>query len=120
MSKGKVLLVEDAYINQVLVENILIDAGFDVLIVDDGEKAIEALQNDTFILMILDLMMPVMDGFTLLEKAKDKINFPVIVVTARSDYESIEKAIHLGANDYLIKPFNSKDFLNKVERLLAK
>lgn len=120
MNKGKILLVEDSHIIQILVDNLLTDIGYDVTIVSDGLQAIKVINAESPDLLILDLMMPVMDGFALLEKLKGKIKFPIIIVTARSDFESIEKCIHLGATDYLIKPFNSTDLINKVERILAK
>ena len=119
MSKRKILLVEDIYINQLMVETFLVDSGFEVKIADDGEKAIEAINIEEPDLVILDLMMPIMDGFSFLEYLKGKYTFPVIVVSARSDFDSIEKAIKLGAVDYLIKPFNPTDLINKVERLCA-
>lgn len=118
--KGNVLLVEDIYINQLVVESFLVEAGFTVKVVNDGEEAIESLNSSTPDIIILDLMMPVMDGFSFLAEIKGRTNFPILVVSARSDYESIEKAIELGASDYLIKPFNSKDLINKVERLCIK
>jgi len=120
MNRRKVLLVEDAYINQILVDNLLTEIGLEVKVVNDGEEAIAALKIEKPDLLILDLMMPIMDGFTLLEKLKGQIDFPIIIVSARSDFESIEKAIELGAADYIIKPFNSNDFINKVERLINK
>ncbi len=119
MNKCKILLVEDIYINQLMVETFLVDSGFEVKIVDDGEMALEAIKQEIPDLIILDLMMPVMDGFTLLEHLKGKYTLPIIVVSARSDFDSIEKAIQMGAADYLIKPFNPTDLINKVERLCA-
>ena len=118
--KGNVLLVEDIYINQIVVESFLVESGFRVTIVKDGEEAIESLAAETPDIIILDLMMPIMDGFSLLAKLKGQTDYPILVVSARSDFESIEKAIFLGAADYLIKPFNSKDLINKVERLCYK
>lgn len=119
MEKKKILLVEDSRIIQLLIQTILVDYGCDVQFVSDGKQAMDNLEKEKPDLLILDLMMPVMDGFTLLEKLEKPITFPILVVTARSDYESIGKAIELGAADYLIKPFNSSDLINKIERLLS-
>jgi len=111
-------LVEDAHINQLLAQSLLVEAGYSVSIAGDGRQAMDAIASSKPDLLILDLMMPIMDGFTFLERIRNRLDIPILVVSARSDIDSIEKAIELGAADYLIKPFNSSDLLNKVERLL--
>jgi len=120
MEKIKILLVEDAYINQILIDNILSEIGYEVIIAGNGLQALKEIEKSKPNLLILDLMMPIMDGFTFLKKVKKPFDFPILAVTARNDYESIEKAIKLGVSDYLIKPFNSNDLANKIERLLMK
>ncbi|MGD9977366.1 MAG: response regulator [Bacteroidales bacterium] len=119
MDTKKILLVEDSRIIQLLIQTVLSDYGCEVESVNDGEEALGALSKHKPDLLILDIMMPVMDGFTLLEKIDKPIGFPVLVVSARADYNSIGKALELGASDYLIKPFNSTDLINKVDRLLG-
>lgn len=119
MSKGKILLVDDLYTNQILILTLLQDEGYEVSAVGNGQEAIDTIQKQSPDLLILDLMMPVMDGFTLLKKLKGEVKFPIIILTARSDYESLEKAFELGAVDYIIKPFNLNDLINKVNRNLG-
>lgn len=119
MDTKKILLVEDSRIIQLLIQTVLSDYGCEVESVNDGEEALGALSKHKPDLLILDIMMPVMDGFTLLEKIDKPLGFPVLVVSARADYNSIGKALELGASDYLIKPFNSTDLINKVDRLLG-
>lgn len=119
MSKGKILLVDDLFANQILVLTLLENEGYEVSVVGDGEEAIHAIKKQKPDLLILDLMMPRMDGFTFMQKIKGEVDFPIIILTARSDFESIEKALELGAVDYLIKPFNSNDLINKVNRNLG-
>ncbi|MGE0077426.1 MAG: response regulator [Bacteroidales bacterium] len=118
MNKKKIVIVEDSYIIQLLIQTILVDYGYDLKFFYNGKDVLPTLKNDPPDLLILDIMMPVMDGFTLLEQIKTGNNYPILIVTARTDYTSIEKAMELGASDYLIKPFNAIDLINKVERLL--
>ncbi len=121
MDTKSILLVEDVYYNQVLVESLLADWGYAVDIVKNGAEALEIMKTKTYDLIVLDIMMPVMDGFKFLEVKKianDKTL--VIILTARNDIKSIQRALELGANDYVSKPFNSIDFRNKVSLLLEK
>lgn len=121
MVAKSILLVEDVYYNQVLVESLLVDWGYTVDIVKNGEEALDRLKVKSFDLIVLDIMMPIMDGFTFLdEKKKVDDKTPVIILTARNEMKSIQKALELGANDYVAKPFNSFDLRNKVAILLAK
>ncbi|MFP4555456.1 MAG: response regulator [Bacteroidales bacterium] len=119
MAAKKILLVEDIYFNQILIESLLVEWGYSVVIADNGSVALNMLQAETPDLIVLDLMMPVMDGFKFLEEKNGKRDkTPVIVLSARSDMESIQRAIGLGANDYITKPFNSSDLENKVKVFL--
>lgn len=121
MDKKKILLVEDIYFNQVLIESMLVEWGYEVQLASDGAEALELIKSNDFSLIILDLMMPVMDGFMFLEeKNKLGIHAPVVVLSARNDMESIERALKLGALDFITKPFNSSDLENKVRAFLAR
>ena len=119
MTSKRILLVEDIYFNQMLIESLLIEWGHEVAIDDNGSLALKRLETEEFDLIILDLMMPIMDGFKFLEtKGKSNNKIPVLVLSARSDMESIKKALELGAVDYVTKPFNASDLENKVKVLL--
>lgn len=121
MQTNRILLVEDIYFNQILMESLLADWGYSVKIVHNGAEGIEAIEKETFDLIILDLMMPVMDGFDFLKGKKEIKNTSlVLIVSARHDIESIERALSLGASDYMTKPFNSIDFENKIKLLINK
>ena len=119
MEKKSILLVEDIYFNQILIESMLQEWGYNVVLAGQGAEALECIKKENFSLIILDLMMPVMDGFKFLEE-KNNLgnNVPVVVLSARNDMESIEKALKLGAIDFIIKPFNSSDLENKVKAFL--
>jgi CheY-like chemotaxis protein len=115
MGPKHLLFVEDVYYNQVLIESLLIDWGYTVSIVKNGKEALSILEKERFDLIVLDIMLPVMDGYTFLdEKRKVGNPTPVIVLSARNDPKSILKALELGAIDYVCKPFNSFDLRNKI------
>lgn len=119
METVKILFVEDIYYNQVLVESILSDWGYKVVLAQDGNRALSILESEKFDLIVLDLMLPIMDGFKFLEeKKKLNINTPVIVLSARTDLESIRRALSLGAIDYITKPFNYSDLQNKIRAFI--
>lgn len=119
MAAKKILLVEDIYFNQILIESLLVEWGYSVITGDNGSVALDMMQGENPDLIVLDLMMPVMDGFKFLEaKAELGIKTPVVVLSARSDMESIQRALSLGANDYITKPFNSSDLENKLKVFL--
>ncbi len=121
MASKKILLVEDIYFNQILIESLLVEWGYQVIIVDDGAQALDEMIVEKPDLIILDLMMPVMDGFQFLEeKNKLRDETPVVILSARSDMESINRALNLGAKDYITKPFNSNDLENKISVFLPK
>ncbi|MDY0198119.1 MAG: response regulator [Tenuifilaceae bacterium] len=121
MASNKILLVEDIYFNQILIESLLIEWGYQVIIVDDGAEALDEMIVEKPNLIILDLMMPVMDGFQFLEE-KNKLGdkTPVVVLSARSDIESINKALKLGAKEYITKPFSTSDLEDKISAFLPK
>ncbi len=114
----KIFVVEDQVVNQMLVENLLVDKGYDVRIFPKATEALSAILVSKPDLIVLDLMMPEMDGFAFLEQLRAFTQIPVLVVTARMDVESMNRAVKLGANDYMMKPFHTYDFTNKVSRLL--
>ncbi len=119
MPTYRILLVEDIYFNQILMESLLADWGYSVANAHNGAEGLEAIEKENFDLIILDLMMPVMDGYDFLKKKKEKNNSSlVLIVSARHDMESIERALSFGANDYITKPFNSIDLENKIKSLL--
>ncbi|MGB6296222.1 MAG: response regulator transcription factor [Rivularia sp. (in: cyanobacteria)] len=115
-----ILIVEDetrlaAFLKKGLKKN-----GYLTSVAEDGEQAVEISSSKQFDLMVLDLGLPIKDGFTVLRELRSKgKNFPVIVVTARCDDGDKAKAIDCGADDYLAKPFRFQDLLSCVEENLS-
>lgn len=118
---GKILVVED---NQELLEYIklILPLQYDIQMVNNGKEALDCLdQSSDFDLIISDLMMPVMDGFQLLEKVKNNDttrHLPFIMLTARADLKDKLKALRIGVDDYLLKPFVEEELIARVNNLI--
>ncbi len=114
----KILIIDDSAVNNVLLENVLEDQNYEVIIAFNGNDAFKAIDKNIPDLILLDIMMPDMDGYKILEELKSKENtkqIPVIMVSAKSDSLDINKAMELGAVDYIIKPINIKTILEKIQ-----
>lgn len=100
----KILIVEDEKPMAHAMERKLFHAGFAATVVNNGEEALAALEKEPFSLVLLDLMMPKMDGFATLEAIRGKgITTPVIILSNLSQQEDEKRARALGANDFLVK-----------------
>ncbi len=122
--KQKILVVDD---NPDIVEIYkmrLQKAGYDVICSSSGPDAITRAKDETPDLIILDIVMPAMDGFqtgSLLKAGLDTKDIPIIVATARSSYPSIlQAATEIGAVGYIVKPFDPASLLKEVEKALKK
>lgn len=122
-AKKKILVVDDSSIHLFLIQNILVDKNYDVTIVDHPLKAIELIKGNEYHIIILDIMMPDIDGFQFLD-VKNGIelnkNTPVIVVSAKTDSWSIKNALDKGACDYITKPIENDRVVRKVREILRK
>lgn len=107
--QGRVLVVDDHPTNRDLLARRLKLHGLSVMLAEDGRQALAKLENIDFDLVLLDVMMPEMDGFELLNIIKTRTEFrdiPVIMISALDQLDSVVRCIELGAEDYLTKPFN--------------
>ncbi len=119
MSNTKVLLAEDEVALGTIVKESLETRGFDVLYAKDGEEAKNLYLNAKPELLVLDVMMPKKDGFTLVQevrKVDDRI--PIIFLTAKSRTEDVVEGFGYGANDYLKKPFSMEELIVRIQALL--
>jgi len=113
-AKQKILLAEDETALAQILGNKLTNSGYEVKIVSNGAEALKALEEKTFDLLILDLIMPKMDGFQVLEQITvKKIKTSVIVMSNLSQTESETRALTLGAKDFLVKSDLSLDAIIK-------
>jgi signal transduction histidine kinase len=109
MGKGRILVVDDEMLNRTLLSTNLGESGYTVETAEDGEQALEMLNAQPFDVVLLDLMMPKMDGYQVLAhmKSEDALRrIPVIVISSTDEMESVVRCIEMGATDYLPKPFN--------------
>lgn len=110
-----VLLVEDDFNMGELVKDALEENNFDITLARDGKEGLSAFIKGSFNIVILDVMMPNMDGFTLAERIK-KLNpdIPFMFITAKAETEDRLKGFELGADDYLTKPFSIKELVMRI------
>ena len=94
--------------------------GYRVLEAPDGKAALDVLGNETVHLLLLDVMMPVMDGFAVLENIRRDNRVPVILLTAKGEDEDKIRGLNLGADDYITKPFNAMELLARVRAVLRR
>lgn len=122
MNKQTVMLVDDSSTNNILYESILTDEGYDVIICTDAKVALKRLQKDIPDLIMLDLMMPGMDGLDFmatLKEATEIPSIPIIMLTASNDKNSEAKALAMGVAAYLNKPVGINEISEKVKYILG-
>ncbi len=124
-SEIKILLAEDNLINQLLAQTVLGQFGFQITTVENGLKAVEEIKQNEYDLVLMDLMMPVMDGYIATQEirnleSKMKKEIPIIALTADVTITDVEKCKSVGMNDYLSKPFTPDELLKKITILLNK
>jgi DNA-binding response OmpR family regulator len=115
-----ILVVEDdVEVNQ-LICNQLQKQGYKTETAFDGEKAIELFQRNKFDLIILDIMIPIIDGFGVMTKVREQSNIPILILSAKNDEVDKIVGLKLGADDYLTKPFSIKELLARIEAMLRR
>ena len=116
--KYKILIVDDIPENIQLTANILTNEGYLVEFATNGLEALDWIDNEDFDLVLLDVMMPDMDGFQVCTKIRENAkhkDLPIIFLTAMTDKESTIKGLKLGAQDFATKPYNSGELLTRIE-----
>ncbi|NRG46678.1 response regulator transcription factor [Bacillus sp. CRN 9] len=115
-----ILIVDDDQHVRYLVKDNLIKEGFRIVEAADGNEALAKLEKEAFDLAIADIMMPNMDGYELTKRIRSQYDLPVILLTAKGQIEDKEKGYLLGTDDYLVKPFEPKELLFRVNALLRR
>ena len=117
---AKILVVEDeASIVTMLAYN-LKKEGYDVVTAEDGEVALEKFESENPDLLLLDIMMPKMDGYEVCRKIREKSNVPIIMLTARADEVDKVVGLEMGADDYVTKPFGNRELIARVKANLRR
>ena len=114
----KILVVDDEKLIRMVINEYLSNANYDVYEAVDGEQALDILKREKFDLLILDVMMPKMDGFTLLQELPKSMHIPTIVLSARGEEFDKLQGFDLGIDDYITKPFSPKELLARVNAVL--
>lgn len=117
----RILLVEDDAVLSSALRRALVQGAYAVDVAEDGERARDALGNDVYDLVVLDIGLPKVDGFDLLRELRAQgVRVPVLVLTARDALEDRVKGLDLGADDYLTKPFDLPEFEARVRALIRR
>ena len=117
---NKILIVEDEEAIADLEKDYLELSGFEVEVANDRETGLEKALNEDFNLLILDLMLPGVDGFEICRQVRDKKNTPIIMVSAKKDDIDKIRGLGLGADDYMTKPFSPSELVARVKAHLAR
>ena len=112
--KKKILIVEDDEDISMVEEAYLEAAGFGTTIVTDGLKVKDALQQESFELILLDLMLPGKSGYDICRELRDQLDIPILMVTARTESVDKIRGLGLGADDYIPKPFDPAELVARV------
>jgi CheY-like chemotaxis protein len=120
--KKKILLVDDSQTVLLMHQLLLADRGYELLTARDGEEAVEKAVAERPDIIFLDVLMPHMDGYAAcqaLRAHEGTRDIPIILVTTRNEPHSIQQGFESGCSDYMTKPFNANELLDKLERYLG-
>lgn len=116
----KILIVEDELPIQSVLKELLTDAGYEAVTASDGAEALELFQRDRYDLVLLDIMMPRLDGYGVCRAIRETDGTPVVMLTALDEEEAQIKAFELQADDYITKPFSVRLVLLRIEAVLRR
>ena len=117
----RILVVDDEVAIRDLIKEVLQLAGFEVSTCEDGLTALNQIRREKFDLIILDVNLPKLDGFALLQKVRESAPAqPIILISARTDKEDVTHGLRLGADDYIRKPFGIEELVLRVENRLRR
>lgn len=118
--KERILIIEDEKAIQDVLYDLLTDAGYEVFLAGDGLEGLSLLRSQAFALILLDIMMPKIDGYAVCELIRQESGVPVIMLTAMDDEEAQIRAFELKVDDYITKPFSLKLVLMRIEAVLRR
>lgn len=117
----RILVVEDDRGARRLTEDVLLDAGYEPITASNGLEALDIMERKHIDLMVLDVMMPEMDGFELLQQLRcSGFDLPVLIVTAKQTLPDKKQGLRLGADDYMVKPVDEEEMLLRISALLRR
>lgn len=117
----RILVVEDDRGTRRLTEDVLLDAGYEPITASNGLEALDIMERKHIDLIVLDVMMPEMDGFELLQQLRcNGFDLPVLIVTAKQALPDKKQGLRLGADDYMVKPVDEEEMLLRISALLRR
>ena len=115
----KILLLEDDYLYKISIKEFLEELDFVVDDFENGDEALDAIFENFYDLLLLDIRVPGMDGFSLVEYVrKEKLDVPIIILTSLTDISDLSRGYELGCNDYIRKPFDMIELKFRIEQLI--
>lgn len=117
---GKILIVEDDNEIAMLERDYLEISGFETCIIQDGNLVVSKLSEESFDLILLDLMLPGQSGYDICREIRDKVDIPILMVTAKSESIDVVRGLGLGADDYIAKPFDPAELVARVKAHIAR
>jgi len=115
---ANILVVDDDLALSEMISIMLRGEGFDTQLASDGPQAIEHLHSGSADLVLLDVMLPGMDGMDVCQKIREISGVPIIMLTAKSDSADVVRGLEAGADDYVVKPFNPKELVARIRTRL--
>lgn len=116
----RVLVVEDLRATADLLSRMLVRQGFDVIIARDGPEGLDKWEREQPDAVVLDLVLPGMDGLEILQRMRPRSDAPVVILSAKSDESERVQGIDAGADDYIVKPFSMRDLLARLQMVLRR
>ena len=123
MKPARILVADDDPVAARFVASLLEESGYEVLVASDGEHAYEIAVRLRPDLIVSDLVMPYRDGFDIVRAAREHealADVPIVIVSMKDREEDIVRGLETGADDYLVKPFNARELVTRIRKLLAK
>ena len=118
--KGKILIVEDEHRIARFLQMELQHEGFEAATEDNGRRASDRIMQEDYDLILLDVMLPEMDGLTICQRVRELSDVPIIMLTARDEIDDKVKGLNIGADDYMTKPFATPELLARINVALRK
>ena len=116
----RILIADDNLQITKILSEFVKNAGFDPVIASDGKEALDLFRREKFAVILLDVMMPLMDGFALCREIRRTSNVPIIMITARGeDFERV-MGLDIGADDYIVKPFSGDEVMARIRAILRR
>lgn len=120
MFQATILIAEDEERLRKIIVKYLKTEGYQVVEAENGQEALDLFNDTTIDLVILDVMMPILDGYMVCKHIRKESNTPIIMLTARAEEEDTLFGFKLGADDYIAKPFRTKELLARIKALLIR